>query len=122
VIQGRAGFTETLASLASTLARLKLTKTYFHTTSVFDSGVTGELLGSVKKKIVYTIQITTSSFTVLCFNAVDSFHHLFTSILKPCQKFHQSSMCHFRAMKMKVCSCMDATIFVLCGVGQILFG
>jgi len=67
------------------------------------------------------LSTTTSSFAVLYFNAVNTFHHLFPSILKPCQKFHQSSMCHFRAMKMKICSYMDAatmwgrTNFILVG-------
>ena len=58
-------------------------------------------------RLVCMIQITTNSFAALCLNVVDTFHHLFPSILKLCQQFHQLRMCHFRAMKIKVCSYMD---------------
>ena len=43
-VRGELGF-EQAKQAEPTLAHLKLTKTYLHTTSVFDSGVTSVLLG-----------------------------------------------------------------------------
>jgi len=79
--------------------------------------------GLSRKKIVYTIQITTSSFAVATLFQCSGYFPSFVPIYpKTLSEVSPIKHVHFRAMKMKVCSYMDAAIFVLCGVGQILFG